>query len=107
MLAAAETLQNFSAVGSRNFFVLAPVQLNGKIKDRRSHHVHFPPVVHPVRNVLAAGSAGAYRLSVRLVAAVALPDRGRCGPRSARDYLSSDHTAVPVASCAVQDLGRS
>src|ERR1700678_124741 len=79
-------------------------QLERKV--RRSAHAHFPPLVHTLRNLLAARTACAHRLPIHLATAAPLPHRRRSRPRRARGHLPRHHAAVPPAGRAVPHIAR-
>jgi hypothetical protein len=91
---------------ARNFPFPGSVHLNRKTKLRRSPHSNFPPLVHPLRILLAAGDPGAGSLPVRLAASTPIPHPRCRGPRNPRDHLPRHHTPVPPASRPISNLGR-
>src|SRR5580704_13111158 len=54
-----------------------PPPYNKLDKVRRPHHVRFPALVHPLRDVLAPGHPRPGRLPVHLAASAPVPPRSR------------------------------
>src|SRR4029077_1698557 len=88
----------------RNFSPTAVVQFGEGIKDREVSHAHVPPLVHPLRILLAAGDPGSGSLPVHLAAPAPVPHHRRRRPRTPGDHLPRHHTPLPPASRPVPDL---
>src|SRR5580704_18611023 len=81
-----------------------PPPYNKLDKVRRPHHVRFPALVHPLRDVLAPGHPRPGRLPVHLAASAPVPHRRRSRPRSSGNNLPGDHAPVPPASRPIPHL---